>query len=261
MEVGAFRVDPVLDGFGAFLPTLAFRGTTEEEWEPHRDLLDEDGKLGFSMGGFLVRGGGRTTLVDLGLGPKSFLGIEGGRFVESLAALGVAPSDVTDVVFSHLHFDHIGWAAGEEGQVTFPNAVHRCHPADWEHFTVEHPGREAELLAPLAGRIEMWSGDGRLIPGLDTLSAPGHTPGSTVLVVSSGTDRAMLLGDVVHCPVELVDDEWDGMADVDPELAKRTRVALNREIEGSDIPVAAAHFPGLQFGRLLAGQGRRRWVL
>jgi len=66
---------------------------------------------------------------------------------------------------------------------------------------------------------------------------------------------------VVHCPVELVDDEWDGMWDVDPELAKRTRVALNREIEGRDIPVAAAHFPGLQFGRLLAAEGKRRWVL
>jgi glyoxylase-like metal-dependent hydrolase (beta-lactamase superfamily II) len=261
MEVGDFRVDSVLDGYGAFPPTKAFRGTTEEDWAPHRDLLDADGNLVMSMGGFLVRGGGRTTLVDLGLGPKTFLGLEGGRFVESLAGLGVAPGDVTDVVFTHLHFDHIGWAAGDEGQATFPNAVYRCHPADWEHFTVEHPGEESELLSPVADRFEMWSGDGRLLPGLDTLSAPGHTPGSTVLVVSSGTERAMLLGDVVHCPVELVDDEWAGIADVDPELAKRTRVALSRELEGVDIPVVAAHFPGLQFGRLLAAGGRRRWVV
>ena len=49
---------------------------------------------------------------------------------------------------------------------------------------------------------------------------------STIVVISSGTDRAMLLGDVVHCPVELLDDEWAGMGDVDPELAKRTRNAL-----------------------------------
>jgi glyoxylase-like metal-dependent hydrolase (beta-lactamase superfamily II) len=255
------RIDPVLDGYGAFRPTAAFRGTTEEEWAPHRDLLDEDGKLGFAMGGFLVRGHGRTTLIDLGLGPKSFLGIDGGLFLESLTDLGVAPAEVTDVVFTHLHFDHIGWAAGAEGQATFPNATYRCHPADWEHFMVEHPGTETELLRPVADRFETWSGEGTLIPGIDTLSAPGHTPGSTVLVVSSAQQRAMLLGDVVHCPVELLDDEWAGMWDVDPDLARRTRVALNRELEGSDVPVAASHFPGLQFGRLLGGKGKRRWVV
>jgi glyoxylase-like metal-dependent hydrolase (beta-lactamase superfamily II) len=93
------------------------------------------------------------------------------------------------------------------------------------------------------------------------MSAPGHTPGSTILVVSSGTDRAMLLGDVVHCPVQLIEDEWGGLGDVDPELARRTRVALARELEGSDIPVAAAHFPGMQFGRLLTGSGKRSWIL
>lgn len=126
---------------------------------------------------------------------------------------------------------------------------------------VDHPEQEAELLAPIADRFEQWSGSGPLLAGLDTLEAPGHTPGSTVMVVSDGAERAMLLGDVVHCPIELVDDEWQAMFDVDPELARRTRVALNRELEGSDIPVAAAHFPGLEFGRLLPATGRRRWVV
>src|SRR5205814_8580706 len=100
-----------------------------------------------------------------------------------------------------------------------------------------------------------------LLPGVDTMAAPGHTPGSTIVVVSSGADRALLLGDVVHCPIELIDDEWGSMGDVDPELAKRTRIALARELEGTDVPVAAAHFPGLQFGRLLAAEGKRRWVV
>ena len=71
----------------------------------------------------------------------------------------------------------------------------------------------------------------------------------------------MLLGDVVHCPVELLDDEWAGIGDVDPELAKRTRLALVRELEGTDVPMAGAHFPEMQFGRLLAGQGKRSWVI
>jgi hypothetical protein len=60
--------------------------------------------------------------------------------------------------------------------------------------------------------------------------------------------------------VELIDDEWSGLADVDPALARRTRIALAREIEGTDTPVAAAHFPGLVFGRLLAADGKRSWL-
>ena len=70
----------------------------------------------------------------------------------------------------------------------------------------------------------------------------------------------MLLGDVVHCAVELLDDEWAGVADVDPKLAQQTRNVLARELEGSTTPVAAAHFPGLAFGRVLAGEGTRRFV-
>jgi glyoxylase-like metal-dependent hydrolase (beta-lactamase superfamily II) len=109
--------------------------------------------------------------------------------------------------------------------------------------------------------MTFWDRSGPVLPGLDAMVAPGHTPGSTIIVLSSGAARAMLLGDVVHCPVELLDDEWAGIGDVDPALAARTRVALNRELEGTDVPVAAAHFPGLQFGKLLLADGRRRWVV
>jgi glyoxylase-like metal-dependent hydrolase (beta-lactamase superfamily II) len=260
MQIGDLRVEGVIDGAGRFEPTKAFRGTTAQQWEVHRDLLDEEGLLDFSMGGFLVRGRGRTVLVDLGLGPRQFLGIEGGAFLRELSALGVTAGDVTDVLFTHLHFDHIGWATADNKAV-FPNATYRCSNADWHHFMVEHPDVEAKLLEPAAEHFVTWDGSGPLLPGIDTLAAPGHTPGSTVLVLSSGTERAMLLGDVVHCPVELVDDEWDSMYDVDPALALRTRTALARELEGTEIPMAASHFPGLRFGRLLAGEGRRRWVV
>jgi glyoxylase-like metal-dependent hydrolase (beta-lactamase superfamily II) len=180
--------------------------------------------------------------------------------MQSLGELGVKPADVTDVILSHLHYDHVGWAA-PDGTPMFPHATYRCHQADWDHFVVQNPGVESGLIAGAADRFETWSGDGSILPGMDARWAPGHTPGSTVVVLSCGVERAVLLGDVVHCPVELVDDEWDGIYDVDPELAKRTRVALAREIEGEQLPVAAAHFPDLQFGRLLPGQGRRMWTV
>ncbi len=269
VQIGDVTIEGVSDGSLSAPPTLMFN-KTDQDWLQHSQFLDEDGMLPIDMGGFLVRTGDRLVLVDTGIGPHADP-VRTGRFMKSLAGLGVRPEEVTDVVLTHLHFDHLGWASDGERRV-FGNATYRCHEADWEFFMGATPyddslavslmgGRtSSELLPPLADRLETWSGDETVLPGVDVRGAPGHTPGSTVVVISSGTDRAMLLGDVVHCPAELLSDDWEMIGDVDKQLAQRSREAVARELEGSDIPAAATHFPGLQFGRLLAADGRRHWM-
>jgi glyoxylase-like metal-dependent hydrolase (beta-lactamase superfamily II) len=268
MRVGAIDISPVLDGTSHVPVRAAYEAMPDEAWAPHQQFLSADGNIEIDLGGFLIRTADRVVLVDTGIGTVSPAGaasalgavaFEGGRFLDSLAALGVTPDDVTDVVLTHLHFDHVGWST-QKGVVVFPHATYRCDGRDWAHFVGPDPGATRKL-SPLTERLSLLDGDGPILPGVDVFSAPGHTPGSTVVVVSSGVERAVLLGDVVHCPVELVDEEWEGMADVDPALAKRTRNAWASELEGTNTPVAAAHFPGLQFGRLLAGQGQRHWVV
>ena len=69
----------------------------------------------------------------------------------------------------------------------------------------------------------------------------------------------MILGDVIHCPLELVDDDFAIMADIDPAMAKRSKDVLRQELEDSTVHASSSHFPGLQFGRLVKGQGRRHW--
>ncbi len=117
-----------------------------------------------------------------------------------------------------------------------------------------------ERLGPVLDRIETWESDGPVLPGLSVRLAPGHTPGSSVVVVSQGDERAMLLGDIIHCPLELMDDDFNLLVDYDQALADAVRETYARELEGADIPVAASHFPGLRFGRLLPGRGLRRWT-
>jgi len=259
MRVGDLEILPVLDGVARFPISDPFLSMPEEAWLPHRQFLNSDDELELALGGFVVRSGERVVLIDCGVGRVDSAPFHGGAFLTSLAAYGIAPEDVSDVIFTHLHFDHVGWAT-QQGNVVFANATYRCDERDWQHFVGPDPGATRKL-SPLADRMDMWDASGPVLPGLDAMVAPGHTPGSTIIVVSSGTERALLLGDVVHCPVELLDDEWAGMGDVDPELALRTRVAMARELEGSDIPAAAAHFPGLQFGKLLAANGKRQWVI
>ena len=267
MQIGDLEVLSLFDGKASVPATGAYRtgptglkGGDAADWEPHQDLLD-DGMVEFVFGGFLVRGAGdRVILVDGGIGaaPDPQYGLGGGELLASLGAVGVAPAEVTDVLFTHLHFDHIGWAS-TDGVATFPNATYRCDRRDWDHFVGSDESATARLR-PVEDRFEPWDGDASLAPGVDTRLCAGHTPGSALVVLSSGNQRALLLGDVVHCAVELLDDEWAGVADVDPAMAQEARNALARELEGTDVPVAAAHFPGLRFGRVLSGQGRRQWV-
>ena len=264
MQVGDLRIDPVIDGTTTFAADqlLTRPGYDGDPWLDHRDLLDTDGRLELPVGGFLVRTGERIVLVDAGLGMISSGPPRGGRLLDSLAGLGVAPEDVTDVVLTHLHFDHVGWATSK-GRIVFPGATYRCSEADWVHFVTgpdTDPGA-VRKLSPLAGRLEFFSDGATLGPGIDARSAPGHTPGSAIVVLSSGAERAMLLGDVAHCPFELTEPDWEALFDVDPALARQTREALARELEGADVLVGAPHFPGMAFGRLLRGEGRRAWVI
>jgi glyoxylase-like metal-dependent hydrolase (beta-lactamase superfamily II) len=273
VRIGELEILPVLDGAMLVPPSRAYAGVAEAAWAPHRALLDADGMVRMELGGFLVRGAtGSLALIDCGLGRQEMGGRRlGGALLDNLAAQGVSPDAITDVIFTHLHLDHIGWAS-DAGAAVFPNATYRCDQRDWDFWITTPPdgpsgvapamvAAQQEVLQPVAQRMVTWSADGAVLPGLNVVHAPGHTPGSAIVVLSSGDQRAMLLGDVVHCPVELLEDEWNGLGDVDPALARRTRNALARELEGTETPVAAAHFPGLQFGRLLRGEGQRRWVV
>lgn len=262
MRVGSLQIHPILDGVHRTpaRDILRYVGPENDPWASHTAFVAADGMIEMALGGFLLTVGDRVTVIDCGLGPMTTSeGMQGGQFLDSLAALGVQPDDVTDVLFTHLHFDHVGWAT-QKGRVVFPNATYRCHRADWAHFVDDPNGGAARKMLPLADRMEFWEHDDTILPGLDVQGAPGHTPGSTIMVVSDGAERAMLLGDVVHCPLELVEDDWQAVFDVDPVLAQRTRQAVARELEGTDIPIAAAHFPGLQFGRLLRTEDRRSWA-
>ncbi|MEZ5226415.1 MAG: MBL fold metallo-hydrolase [Acidimicrobiales bacterium] len=238
---------------------LSKPGVDGDVWAAHADLLDGNGQLELTMGAYLVVTGDRRVLIDAGLGMIDNGQYRGGAMLDSLATTGLVPSDITDVVFTHLHFDHVGWAT-RKGEVVFDNATYRCHTADWNHF-IESGDADAgaqRKLRPVEPQLELFDTDRTIAPGIDVRHAPGHTPGSVIVVVSHGDDRAMLIGDIAHCPAELTEDEWEAVFDVDRDLARRTREALAAELEGANVAIGAAHFPGLRFGRLLPGRANAR---
>jgi hypothetical protein len=78
-------------------------------------------------------------------------------------------------------------------------------------------------------------------------------------VLSSGTARAIILGDAISCPLQMENAELEAVADVDRQAGIATREIILRELEGSDVLVGGPHFPGLRFGRVMAAEGRRYW--
>ena len=210
--------------------------------------------------------------IERGIRSLHTMAMSTGALERGLRELDVAPDQITDVVCSHLHHDHIGWLS--DGQVPyFPNATIHVERHDLDYFLGAGRGEEAYFaalyaampttrrLAPVLDRIEPWDGDARIARGVDMVFAPGHTPGNSYTVLSCGTERALVLGDTVHCPLELTDTEFSLMGDMDQALADRARTLVRKLIEDEpSIRVTSPHFPDLRFGRILPGSAKHGWV-
>lgn len=261
MKVGSIQIVPIIDGT-AYEPWRdAVQHPEGNAWECPQHAPDERGRLRFDIGSFLIRAGDRTALVDTGGGMFSSEGTTTGALLDNLRAQGVNPEDVTDVLFTHMHWDHIGWST-QGDEITFPNATVHVHQDDWAHFVTGDTAVEKirEVALPLEPRISPFSTEGELIPGVLGRPAPGHTPGTTIYIVHDAGERALLLGDAVHTVGELTEPEWFGMWDVDREAARAMRDRLARELIATGDPFAPAHFPELSFGRLASVDGLRRFT-
>jgi glyoxylase-like metal-dependent hydrolase (beta-lactamase superfamily II) len=265
-KIGDLEVLVLSDGTARAPGTMYFIGTTKEQWEPHTRWLDHEGNVVFPFSCFLVRSGDRRVLIDTGLGPVKLYTFTGGELMSELAAAGVQPEEIDTVFVTHLHVDHCGTVVlpvDGKTRPAFPNATYRWTTEEDAYWRKTKPPMTEfsmdAMFEAVAPRFEPSDAGATLAPGIDVIPLPGHTPGQAGVVLSSGDARAFILGDAISCPVQLEEPEWSGMGDLDPKLARRTQEALARELEGSDALVTAAHFPGLTFGRVLTGEGRRYW--
>lgn len=231
MELAGYQIDLVeagrlrLDGGAMF-------GIVPKPLWARRIAPDERNRIPLAMRCLLLRGHGRTILVDTGVGDKGdakfedIYGVdhEHSTLLGSLAALGVAPEDVTDVLFTHLHFDHCGGAtrrteAGDLG-LTFPAATHHVRESHWR-WAHESPRESASFLPdnldPLeaSGRLHLLRGDDSPFAHVELPVVDGHTRGQQLVRVSDGEQTLLYAGDLVptaaHVPLL-----WVMAYDVEP---------------------------------------------
>lgn len=268
ISVGDIRITYLPDGQAAFAASALMPDVPAETWEAHKQLLDDEGRLITTIGGFLVETPQHKVVVDTGFGPAQvdfpgFGPIGGGKLLDSLSLTGAAPGDVDVVIYTHMHLDHTGWTS-RDGELTFANARHVVMSDEWEHWhgSTEGTGPDLESVQkPLEGRIDLTKDGDGVVPGITMMATPGHTPGHASLVVSSGGSRAIILGDTIHCPLQIEEPEWGVVFDADPALARRTREKMLAELEDQGTVGGASHLSEFVFGRIMQGQGKRQWTV
>ena len=266
LKVGSITIIPISDG-GFAMPASAFMpSVSAEQWEPLKEYLNPDETIPLNFGAFLIREGDSWTLVDTGMGNRP--GSAGGKLLGELEKAKLTPADISRVIITHLHPDHIGWnTVDRDGQpeVLFKNARHVVQRREWEHWIQPDvkSGQPAIGLCaePLeaAGLLDLIDGDQSISAGVSALFTPGHTPGHQSLLVTSGDEKAIILGDVTHTPAQVVHPEWSPAFDVDGDLSARTRAEVWERIEQQGLKVAAGHYRYPSIGGFVRVEGGRRW--
>jgi glyoxylase-like metal-dependent hydrolase (beta-lactamase superfamily II) len=259
---GMFRLDGGVM-FGV-IPKSLWKGVAQP---------DEKNRVPVANHCVLARDGKHTVLIDTGYGGKygkldrKFYDMEpGDPLVQSLEQLNVSPSAIDTVVFSHLHFDHVGGATHHDirGQMmlTFPNARHVTGTCEWKDATSRQPELQTAYsirdIEPLRGRICLVEDGDNIVPGLRAVVTGGHTRGHLALVFESQGQKAIYLGDI--CPSRAhMRRMWHTAYDTHPLETRRRKPALLGQAADEGYWVLWYHDPTVAASRV-ARDSKREFI-
>jgi glyoxylase-like metal-dependent hydrolase (beta-lactamase superfamily II) len=269
LAVGDWRITPVRDAVGPFLDAATvFAAVPPDERDAllarHGDDFTNPGRthLNIAVQGYVLRRPGRTIIVDTCVGgskPDRQPPVPGfvSRWPQTLARAGVASAEVDTVVTTHLHHDHVGWhtTLGADGQLrpTFPAARYLLGRTEYD-FLSGPAGRamrdrlgdyRADSVLPIAaaGQLDLVDGDHQIDAGVSYRPAAGHTPGHRIIEVTVDGHTAMLVGDLVHHPLQIERPEISTAMCVAADEAAVTRREVLDRAARADAVVFANHLP------------------
>jgi len=225
-----------------------------------------------SINVFLFKLGTRLYLVDTGSGqlfPEGF----GGKLLQSLAAAGVRPEQVTDILLTHAHDDHMGGLI-RNGALEFPNAIVHVARADVDFFGDRSNAAKAhygmnyfdDYFASLkhyvdAGKVQTFDGTTEIAPGISATVHPGHTPGSTFYTLESDGQQIVFVGDIIHVgAVQFPEPDITITYDVDRRLAAQVRKTAFAEFARDRTLIAVPHIPFPGIGHVRTSGTGYDWV-
>lgn len=214
---------------------------------------------------YLVRGGGRTVLIDAGAGGfKQW----GGRLKTNLPLAGIQPSEIDAILLTHAHPDHVGGLMDASGEAVFPNAelvAHNREIAFWQDdgnlSRAPERARGNFLVARQAfegyrNRLRTFDA-GEVLPGMTAVPLPGHTDGHTGYRLESGGQNLLVWGDTVHFPqIQVPRPDVLIVFDQDSHLAAATRSRLLDLVSSERLLIAGMHIGELGFAHIKQTGGK-----
>lgn len=254
--------------FGWLIPDNTPETIREIEWlnEPYRT---EDYQLKAVSQSFIIKRAGRILVVDSCIGDNKIVSDFPAwshmqtDFLEKLEEAGISRDSVTDVLCTHLHFDHVGWNTYlKDGKwlPTFPHA--RYHFAreeykDWQDFTDKNPedtqafSFQHSIMPVIAAGLENFIDPPTdLGDGFTVFPTPGHTRSHVAIRIDAGTESFIIAGDAMHHPCQIARPHWATIVDYDKAQSSSTRRELLTDLDGQPTLFTCTHFSAPSFGRI-----------
>jgi glyoxylase-like metal-dependent hydrolase (beta-lactamase superfamily II) len=258
-KLGDIEITPILDGFIPF-DTKVFNGSDPAFFHQVLTLDGQTKPMLTAVNAFVVNTRDRTYLVDAGAGAWNMMGNTMGQAEVRLRAAGITPEQIDAVILTHAHPDHHGGLLTAEKTARFPNAeliIAETEHAFWhDDGMLSQAPAEAKgffasargALAPYANRTRKVK-PGEIASGLSLERFPGHTPGHSILRVSSGAEQMLLVGDCIHnILIQTAQPEATVVFDVDGKQAAASRRRMLDLAAADGLLISGAHMPFPGFG-------------
>ncbi len=227
-------------------------------------FIDERGRIVLSMHALVVESLGQTIVVDTCIGndksrtyPK-WNNMQG-DFLQRFSAAGFSTQQVDTVLCTHMHVDHVGWnTRWQDGAwlPTFPRAEYLFAEEEWRYWreqSQEYGPVIEDSVQPIfdSGQAVLVSQQHRLNEEIFLLPTPGHTPGHVSVHIQSKGEAAIITGDMLHHPCQIVHPDWSTTADTDQSMAAATRTAFLRQYSDQPVLVIGTHFAAPTAGHIV----------
>lgn len=262
LSCGTYNLFVIEDGHYWRDPHGYHEEATERDWRFHQ--RNDEGKVRMNFGCYLLTDGDRAIMMDAGIGEATESmpsDIVSGLMPSVVDSLGIERAAVEMVVYSHMHFDHIG-GSRRDGEVVFPNARHVFHEREWEFWKsadTQFGVAARRIMEPLISedRVDFIDADTEVLPGVTAVESFGHTPGHLSMSIISDGTRTFVGGDVSNHPFQVEHPHWSLPVDNDPELAGTTRDRIFEELRADGSTFVAGHYPMPGIGKISVDDGVR----